>query len=504
MSIFDPIISMFSLGSKDSSGDAQAGPGQLPSPAPLKAPNRASSLPSFKTQVAKSTSLLQRPDKALANTDAITFRQGADTRQVIRDYAQASPDLSATKNAYLRVGIPENYTVMARDMDGAINVEATKLAQEILRRVTYLGDYSLGYNPSTDLQGISEALGGEGLLYGSMALELVLDKQRQPLYFQPVSTTTIRFKEEDGGVYPVQVIGGQETELDIPTFFYVSIDQNLLTAYSTSYFEAAIQSVIADTQFLNDLRRSMQRVIQPRMVARIIEEKVKASIPPDILNDPDKLSAFYTTLIETLTSTISGLNPEDALVTFDNVECKMIGSDGASQGSIADTLSAVQKLIESKLAAGAKTMPAILGRDATGTAATTSAMLFLKNADVIRRKLNTLYSRALTVAVRLLGQDCYVEFKYEKLDLRPDSELEAYKSMKQSRVLELLSIGLMSDEQACIELTGNLPPEGYKPLAGTMFKSSKVDVANPNSQTSVMNGSPDNLKSDSPAAPKGN
>lgn len=481
----------------------QSGPGQLPS-APLpKPPTRPQAIPSFKTQIAKATSAIPRLDRRLANTDITTYRGNADTRVVVRDFAASNPDLSATINSYLRVGIPEKYSVIARDFDGTVNVDATKLAQEILRRLTFLGDPSLGYNPNSDLQSLSEALGRELLLYGSMAVELALDTQRLPLYLNAVSVTKLQFKEEDGGVYPVQVLGGEEKRLDIPTFFYLSIDQDLLTPYSSSYIEPAIQACIADSQFMNDLRKAMARALQPRLVAKILEEKVKDTAPPEVASDPDKMRALYTDLIGQITAVLSNLQPEDALVSFDNVEYSTMNAD-SSGGNVAQTMQTVQKLIESKLAAGAKTLPAVLGRDSTGTAATTSSMLFLKNANIIRTKLNVIYSRALTQAVRLQGQDVYVEFKYAELDLRPQAELEAYKAMEQSRILEQLSLGLISDEEACILLTGNLPPEGYKPLAGSMFKSGTSIIANPNSQTSTMNkgGAPDKLKPNTPAAPK--
>jgi hypothetical protein len=147
-------------------------------------------------------------------------------------------------------------------------------------------------------------------------------------------------------------------------------------------------------------------------------------------------------------------------------------------------------------------MPAILGRDSSGSTATTSAMLFLKNANIIRTKLNTIYSRMLTQAVRLMAQDVYVEFTYAELDLRPQAELEAYRAMYQSRILEQLSLGFITDEEASIKLTGNLPREGHVPLSGTMFKSAKVDTANPDSQTSNMNVTEKTLKTGTPAQPK--
>ena len=125
---------------------------------------------------------------------------------------------------------------------------------------------------------------------------------------------------------------------------------------------------------------------------------------------------------------------------------------------------------------------------------------------MLRSKLNEFYSRALTVGVRIMGQDCYVEFAYANLDLRPAAELEAYRSMEQSRILEQLSLGLIPDEEACIMLTGNLPPVGYKPLSGTMFKSAKAQGnAQPGtdaSGTSGLGAKPDTGGSATPTAPK--
>ena len=155
MSLFTTFKAMLRRPAESADGP-QAGTGQLPTPAPTKAPNKPQAILSFKTQIARAASALQRSDRRLANTDIATYRTSNDTRTVVRDLAASNPDLSATINSYLRVGIPTEYSVIARDPDGVINVEATKLAQELLRRLTYLGDVSLGYNPVSDLQSLSE------------------------------------------------------------------------------------------------------------------------------------------------------------------------------------------------------------------------------------------------------------------------------------------------------------------------------------------------------------
>jgi hypothetical protein len=194
---------------------------------------------------------------------------------------------------------------------------------------------------------------------------------------------------------------------------------------------------------------------------------------------------------------VNNAAPEDAFVTFDTVEYKLMDASGKDPGTLIERIQAV---LNGKLAAGAKTLPVILGHGGSSNASSTEAMLYVKQANMIRVKLNEMYSRALTLAVRLLGQDCYVEFRYAAIDLRPEAELEAYKAMEQSRVLELLSLGMITDELACITLTGSLPPAGYTPKMGTMFKgSSAQSQGNPDSNTSAIGQT---LKSDAPTQPK--
>ena len=70
--------------------------------------------------------------------------------------------------------------------------------------------------------------------------------------------------------------------------------------------------------------------------------------------------------------------------------------------------------------------------------------------------------------------------------------------------MELLSLGLLADDEACLELTGHLPPDGYQPLSGTMFKVAlPQDNANPNGETNNGSTLNQNLNSDAPKGVKG-
>lgn len=474
--------------------------------APVAVPKvkaKQQSFPSWLKTATPSDTALPIQDRRLASTNIETYRDGIDTRTVVRDFTAASPDLSASLNAYLRTAITDDYTAVARNMDGTFNRDATGLLQQLLTRFDVVQDYTDGFSGILSLRSIRESWGKELMLYGSCAGELVLGKDRLPRQIQPISTTTIKFRADKSAKWlsPFQLLSGVEIDLDIPTFFYVALDQNLLEPYSASPFEPAIQPVLQGTEFLNDLRRVVKRAIHPRLGVTINEELFRKFIPAEIANDEEKLRAYMTAMVTDLETKINGLKPEEALVYFDTLGIEYFNNGNISLGTEYTTL---QNIIDSKVATGAKALPSILGHG-TGSQNMASAetLLFMKNAEgSVQKKLDEMLSRMLTLAVRLFGQDVYVEFKHASIDLRPDSELEAYKAMKQERTLSLLSLGFISDDEASLTLTGSLTPAGFTPLSGTGFHEPAPAAAggNPNSQTSTM--SP-NKKKGAPQAPKG-
>lgn len=471
-------------------------------PVPLpKPPSKQQSEPGYRTVVGGSTSVLRQTDRGLLNTDRLGVRNAANTQAAIRQLSYSSPDMSAAIYALLRTGIPDKYTVVARDMDGKINPAATGIAGELLRRLTYLGNVDGSYGAQLTVQSLSESLAKELILYGACSGEVALDKARVPASLNPVTVSKLKWYDEEGAARPVQLIGGTEIELDIPTFIYVSLDQDLLEAYASSPMEAAMQPLLQDLDFANDVRRTLKRAVLPRLVATIDSEAVKKSTPPEVLNDANKFAAYKQQLIESVSSVVNGAQPEDALITFSEISYAYVNG-GNDPSAIIERL---QDVINSKLQAGVKTLPIVIGHGTGANSSSTESLLFLKSANMLRVKLNEFYSRALTIATRLLGQDVYVEFIYTSLDLRPETELEAYKSMTQSRILELLSLGMVTDEEACIALTGNLPPAGYKPLTGTMFKagaSGAGGAAQPGTAASGTSAIDKTLNAPTPKQPK--
>lgn len=499
MGVFDRVRNLFSGAS--AAANAPAGLSGKGSSTSVKVPKTSQTRAAyFSSSRVGSGQALPNTDRLLINTDITSYRNGRNTATIVRDLATATPDLSASVDAYIRTAVTAGYTAVAKNTDGTFNHDATRALQTLLVRFDVLNNYDEGFSTTPSVRAVAEALAKEFRFYGAAALELVLGKSRQPVKLQPVAVSTVQFKLEKDGVVPFQKVDNNEVTLDIPTFFYRAIDQDLLTAYANSPMEASLQPVLFMQEFLNDLRRVIKQALYPRIKVTLNTKELLAAMPPEYRETSKKTQAFLQEVVDNVADHINGLNPEDALVMLDTMDVEYL-----SRGNVSfDTeMATLKSIINGKIATGVKTLPSILGQGSSSSnIASTESLLFMKSAEGVQFALNDLLSKALTLAVRLYGYDVYVEFAYDRIDLRPENELAAFKAMKQAYILEQLSLGLLTDEQAAVSLTGSLPPEGAPKLSGTFFKyAAASDEGNPYSGTSqgTLN---QNLNSDAPQGVK--
>jgi hypothetical protein len=486
---------------EDYQPDYQALTALPPQPPPKPPKGGGLAIPDWRKSAEPGKAQIQKPSFNVANVDLTsTYRNGATSIDTIRSLSRVNPELNASQAAHNRVGIPEKFIAIARDPDGSFNVDATRLAMQLLRQMNTMADYDNGFSHVGSLRSVSEALGKQIQQTGAMGLELVLDKSRLPSQFMPVDVTHLIFFEDGNGTRPVQRIGGKDIDLDIATFFYVALDPDLRDAYPQSPLEAAIQPVLGSTTFLNDLRRVCGRAVYPRIDISIDEEKLRARIPRYLLNDETALTAYLNGVIADVEAAVNNLGVEEALVHYDFFEYKYV--DG-TQADMSKTFDGVQNILNGKMSTAMKTPATILGHgNRAASAADADIQLFMLNANgMIRLKLQELYSKAMTLAVRLFGLDVTVAFEFDEIELRPKSELMAYRQMAYEYWTNLLSLGLVTDEEVCLRLTGELPPKGYTPRMGTDFKNpvAVAPAANPDSQTSNLGAN----RNKAPTQPKG-
>jgi hypothetical protein len=308
-----------------------------------------------------------------------------------------------------------------------------------------------------------------------MGIEVVLGATRIPAYFKSIPARLISWADSSPNAYPVYKGPKKDIHLNFPTIHYSATLQDGESAYADSPLQAAIQACLWDADFADSLRRAATKNLLQRMKITINSERYLKTLPITVAEDKDELKKHMDATVSALESQLAALSPDDSLVIFDILDADTIADANRSEDR---TISVLRSLIDGRIVAGAKILPAIIGRGESSSAASTESLLFLKAVAASQLELNILLSRALTFCVRLMGYDAYVQFELEEVNLRPSLELETFKAVRQSSKLEQLSLGMITDVKACIDVTGALPPQGYKPLSGTMFKVAKPDVGN--------------------------
>ena len=434
---------------------------------------------------------------SLTNTTNLvlsTHVRSGTLQETVKKLVTTSPDLSHAVETKIKTAIPQNHSgVCYSSADGKVDEEATRFLHRFLMRLD-LGSYDYTkFTRSTDLRSFASSVLFDSFRYGSMCAEVVLGKTRTPAYFSPICSRLVSWADDSPNTYPIYKAPGGDIPLNYPTVFYSCTIQDGETPYSDSPLQASIQACLWDADFVDALRRAAVKNLLQRLVITINSEKYIQTLTLDQQADKKLMKEAMDQTAGEVETYLATLEPDDALVLFDIMSADTVADKNRSEDR---TMTVLQAIINGKIAAGAKILPSIIGRGESSNAASTESALFLKSISASQDELNIFISRMLTLCMRLFGFDVYVWFHFEEVNLRPALELESFKAIRQSTILMRLSLGMIDDMTACIQLTGEPPPDGYVPLSGTKFSVSQPSSSgNDYSNTSVSaDGKPDSTQ----------
>jgi hypothetical protein len=320
-----------------------------------------------------------------------------------------------------------------------------------------------------------------GMLRGVITAELVLDKSLAPERVRIVDAASLKWYEKKPGEYkPVQVTPGssEEVSLDQPTFFASFFRRDPTAIYAHSPFVAAINTIAARQQVINDLYRIMQITGFPRLHVKVLEEVVKNAAPPDVQADKTRLREWLTDRLNEVRSAFTNLRADQSTVAFDSVEPTILNEKNPG---VAVDITHVINVLNGQNQAALKTMSTVIGRGESGVnTSTVEARIAAMNADELNEPVAELLSNILSFCMHQQGFQGFVEVCFAKAELRPDTELEPQRLIRSQRLRQDLSDGLITDDEYHLWVYGRLPPAGAKPLSGTGFAAPAPDVS-PNS-----------------------
>ena len=433
---------------------------------------------------------LPRDDRYTPNESVQAIRGANKASQLMREWFEADGTISTAIVQYVSMAdTPLRFDVF-RTGTNEYSEEGLRAVETIVSGIDTLWNYRRGYQDKPSLSQTKQTLLLEVALTGAAGLELVLDSYRMPQYLAVVPYETLEWRSDGrSGKYPVQrsISTGEIIDLNIPNLFISEMYKQSDRLYTLPVMISGLKRLIAYESFIEDMTRVMRQSGQPRVLVKLDYEKVRASAPADISSDPKKLSAYLSSVRSDMEVLLRDLNPEDALVFYDLAEVEAVQTAGEKK-DYSDLLQELSGLSASAL----KSNPSALGLRVAGgsqNVASTEAMLSTKMAASLQQPAASVLSRALTMAVRMYGLDVYVKVKFEDINLRPKDELEAHATMKQQRVLELLSLGRITDAEAQSMLGLPSLPENAQRLEGTLFRETKQLDTLPASGTNARNAS---------------
>lgn len=429
---------------------------------------------------------LRRDTQQKANQPISALRQLRESAALVRELADSN-GLASTAIVNLVAMANSGYRLRAYETWTQEFSRAGLIAAEtVLSALGTTWDYSKGYVDRRSLESQIVTALLEVALTGGVGAELVLDTYRLPrdLLLFPYDSVTWKANGR-GGRYPYQKVqGAGEADLNYPTVFVAEAVKTAKSQYTRPFVAAGAQKLFHYESFIEDSWRVIRQAGEPRIVVKLNYDKVRASAPPTAMDTPEGLAGYMDTVRDEIQSLLSNLAPEDALVIYDLAEVDHISASGEKK----DFKDLMQEL--SGVAASAlKSNASMLGMRAGGSqnVASTEAMLSTMVAELIQTPVAELFSRALTMAVRLYGIDCYIEFEFVPISLRPKVEMAAHESMIQAQVLERLSLGLITDDEAQVALGLGSKPEGSPELSGTMFYKASATAVPPAGEGGALN-----------------
>jgi hypothetical protein len=435
----------------------------------LRRPNtqRKSASPTFGPSSA-SQEFISRPTYTEHIEDLLDNRINDNSEALMKRLFKHDPDVSAAVGAYLTLADTQPIIVV-RDFKHQIDRAATEQMQSLVFALFEPTDYTLGFQFKSNFRTWCEEARYMILLRGAVPAELVFDKRMVPSRLALIDAASIRWEEKKPGEYkPLQEqADGKRVSLDFPSFFMSFHRRDPTGVYAYSDFVAAINTIAARQTVINDLYRIMKSTGYPRISIKVLEEVVRKAAPANVQNDPQAMKQWLTDRLTEVQGTFSTLRAEQAFVHFDSVEAAII-NDKKPGASI--DISAIIETLNAQNQAGLKTMATVIGRGQQGVnTASVEARIAAMNADQLNKPLQELLERAFTFLLAVNGIPGYAQVLFPPAELRPALELEPQRVMKQSRYLELLSHGLITDEHFSLEVLGQLPHAGAPTLSGTGF-----------------------------------
>ena len=338
-----------------------------------------------------------------------TLRRTPNVYDAITLICKQHPDASMAKNTMVRLS-NSGHQMEMRSPRGGRNKRAEAEWRKFCERVNVISNEGL--------DGLIDQFLSSGIMYGAMACEAVVEADMSdiedvyPILPQSVNWEYDQAKKE---WIPWQHNGTQKVDLRQGNFFWVAFGAEIGTPHGTLLYESALQPIDNQLQFFSDTAAVMRRVGYPRNDVEINKEAVIASADSKTKNDPDKLKKYLEEQYSWVKSILSGLEPTDDLVHYDDTT---INAGNAGDGSRTMDVRAHYETLDPQVLNGLSCL-AVLANRTTGVTETWGTVQFKIVTQTIlslQRCVKRLMESVARVWLQVHGYNLTPVFTYNPVD----------------------------------------------------------------------------------------
>ena len=395
-----------------------------------------------------------RQNREYHNID-FTDYQSYPSSVLLRILEDIDPDLSSAIWMLLRVG-NTGYHIIGKKANGKPSKEAQKALDELELTLNNIGIYD-GFTENTNIYSITNELMLSAYTRGALCGMLILDNKFNPVGIQVIDPNTILFKKEGLQYIPYQQLGPKEVKLNYANFIYVPIDPEIGDPYGRNPIVSFLSVVFFRIGVIKDLQKVVRNQGWPRITVKVLEEVLINNAPPTIKRDPAQLNAYIKARMSEIKTQYEQLKPDSSIIHLDSSEVSYLELKNKGTLDISVLVEVLNSLILNALKTTKTAIGKALGPGASEGYTSAEMTMYVKSLQGFQKVVKTFYDRLFTLAIHTKGIQGYADWTWQQIELRSQKEMAQFEQVHIDNTLKLVSEGYLSDEEACMKLTGHSP-----------------------------------------------
>lgn len=395
-----------------------------------------------------------RQNREYHNID-FTDYQGYPSSVLLRILEDIDPDLSSAIWMLLRVG-NTGYQLVGRKTNGKPSKEAQRALDELALTLNHVGIYD-GFTENTNIYSVTNELMLSAYTRGALCGMLILDRKFNPIGIQVIDPNTITFKKEGSQYIPYQQFGPKEVPLNVANFIYVPIDPEIGDPYGRNPILSFLSVIFFRIGVIKDLQKVVRNQGWPRITVKVLEEVLINNAPSTIKRDPAQLNSYITARMTEIKTQYESLKPDSSIIHLDSSEVSYLELKNAGTLDISILVEVLNSLILNALKTTKTAIGKSLGAGSSEGYSSAEMTMYVKSLQGFQHVVKTFYDRLFTLAIHMKGIQGYADWVWHQIELRSQKEMAQFEQTHIDNTLRLVSEGYISDEEACMRLTGHEP-----------------------------------------------